>query len=369
MSAGDVAASVKKDVDIVLEWEAGQSYPTYAQLEKLAYTTFKRPLAIFFFPHPPNEPDQAQEFRTLPEFERQNLSPDTRFAVRQAEVMRLSLEELSDGVNPARNRIFEEVSVSSETTPNALAKEVRKYLGISLFEQTSWANPDEALKRWRKAIELYGIFVFKRSFKQKDISGFCLVDKNFPIIYLNNSTSFARQIFTLFHELGHVLMDANGVTKDDQSYIDNLKPKYRKIEIFVNAFAAEFLVPTEDLQKSISAYEIDSGSVLSLASKYNVSVDVIMRRLLSIKVIDEERYTEFYTSRSFKLEKARGSNTGSGGNYYNTQLAYLGDSYLEYTFGKYNPGHIGLEKLADCLNVKPTSVPGLELALLRRASS
>lgn len=37
-------------------WEAGAGGPSYAQLEKLAYELYKRPLAIFLLPSPPPEP-------------------------------------------------------------------------------------------------------------------------------------------------------------------------------------------------------------------------------------------------------------------------------------------------------------------------
>jgi len=81
------------------------------------------------------------------------------------------------------------------------------------------------LKYWRQAVEEAGVFVFKNSFKQKDISGFCLRDEDLPIIYLNNSTSKTRQIFSLLHELAHLLLNMNGLSKFDSDYIDRLPSK------------------------------------------------------------------------------------------------------------------------------------------------
>ena len=68
---------LKRDPDEILAWEKGKSAPTYAQLEKLAYSLYKRPLAVFFLPVPPPEPDIKQEFRTLPDFEIDQLAADT----------------------------------------------------------------------------------------------------------------------------------------------------------------------------------------------------------------------------------------------------------------------------------------------------
>ena len=94
--------------------------------------------------------------------------------------------------------------------------------------QRSWTNADQALKAWRRAVEEKGIYVFKNSFKQKDVSGFCLYDPVFPIIYVNNSTAPTRQIFTILHELGHILTGTGGVTKRDDSYIAKLERRSRR---------------------------------------------------------------------------------------------------------------------------------------------
>ena len=66
LSVADVARKFSKSLDAISGWEAGETSPTYVQLEKLAYQVYKRPVAIFFFPKPPEEPDKISEFRTLP---------------------------------------------------------------------------------------------------------------------------------------------------------------------------------------------------------------------------------------------------------------------------------------------------------------
>jgi hypothetical protein len=48
-----------------------------------------------------------------------------------------------------------------------------------------------------------------------------------------------------------------------------------------------------------------------------------------------------------------------------TQASYLGERYLRLAFGKYYEGAISIEQLADYLNVKVSSVGGLEQAALQ----
>lgn len=90
LSIDDVALTLRKDATVIEGWERGIGAPTYSQLERIAYSLYKRPLALFFFPEPPEERDPKRFFRTLPAFELQNLSPDTLYAVREAQATQSS---------------------------------------------------------------------------------------------------------------------------------------------------------------------------------------------------------------------------------------------------------------------------------------
>ena len=80
---------------------------------------------------------------------------------------------------------------------------------------------------------------------------------------------------------------------------------------------------------------------------------------------------EFYRQRvqqwaeQYKQDSEHLSKEGRGGNYYATQATYLGDQYLSLAFGRYYQGRCSLEQLADYLNVKASSVAGLEQYSLR----
>jgi transcriptional regulator with XRE-family HTH domain len=67
MTAADVAARFNKAAEDIEARESGNGGPSYAQLERLAYEIYKRPLAIFFLPTPPDEPKPQTEFRSRPD--------------------------------------------------------------------------------------------------------------------------------------------------------------------------------------------------------------------------------------------------------------------------------------------------------------
>lgn len=72
------------------------------------------------------------------------------------------------------------------------------------------------------------------------------MDESLPVIYLNNSTTKTRQIFSLLHELAHLLLSINGLSKFDTDYIARLPESEKQLEIFCNAIAAEILIPGRD---------------------------------------------------------------------------------------------------------------------------
>ena len=122
-----------------------------------------------------------------------------------------NLYELLGEINPAKRRIVQNIIAHDRISAKNLAVQARQYIGISLEEQTKCKDDDEALKMWRNALEECGLWIFKDAFHQNDYCGFCLHDDQFPIIYLNNSMAKSRQIFTLFHELAHLLRRKGGI--------------------------------------------------------------------------------------------------------------------------------------------------------------
>lgn len=366
-SLESVAVKFKKDVSVIEKWESGEDFPAYSQLEKLA-EIYKRPLALFFFPEPPLEAEEKQEFRTLPDFEIENLAADTIYALRQAKAMQLSLQEINNGINPSTKKIFQDIAVSSSDDLRKLAEQIRNYLNVTLEEQLTWNDRETALKKWRSAVEEAGIFIFKRSFKQREISGFCLIDIEFPIIYLNNGTEKARQIFTIFHELAHILLQTNGITKSDDRYINSLQGENKYIEIFCNKFAAEFLLPNHVFSEIIreTVVNVNDKIISKISSDYKVSREVVLRKLLDNNLISQKEYTlkvrEWYSE---QVGKSQDKNKKSGGDYYANQATYLGENYLKLVFKKYYQGQYDIERVADYLNIKKVAtVEKLEQYLL-----
>lgn len=359
-SVSDVAEHFKKEPQFIENWEKGISSPSFPQLEKLA-NKYKRPTAIFFFPNIPKEESIEQSFRTLPEQEISHIQPYLRYLIRKAKVMQVNLFELNNGVNPAEKFLLSTISVNKSI--DEVAKELRDLLGVSLGEQKRYETPESAFKAWRGLLEKYGVFVFKDAFKDEGFSGFCLYDRVFPVIYINNSLPHSRQVFTLFHELAHLLFGISGIEmlSNNQDSLDELSQDDKRIEVFCNAFSGKFLVPDSAFAQYLNR-KTDEKTLADIASQFAVSREVILRKFLDNNKITSSFYRkmvgqwkdEYRTQQKYKKNKK------SGGNANYTKRAYLGENYMEMAFSQYYKNNISTEQLADYLDVKVGRIPTME---------
>lgn len=369
LSIEDVALKLKRSTEEVRAWEApdGPS-PTYAQLENLAYKVFKRPLAVFFLPAPPDEASPRREFRSLPESDLQSLHADTYLQVRKAHAFQITLREVFEGGNPGALAQFRASRLDVQHSPVAQAAKVRQALGIKIEDQITWRSDDTALKRWREAIEQWGLFVFKGPFKQKDISGFCLPDAEFPLIYLNNSTTKTRQIFSLLHELAHLLLDVAGLSKFDTRYVERLPVPARRIEVFCNQLAAEILMPSGDFKVQLARLPSDAEQTsdlvyADLANRYGVSREAVLRRLLDLGRVSQAFYED--KARAWAAQKK----PGAGGDWYASQNTYLSERLAREVVSRHYRNQISVEQAADFLGIKAKNFAGLEQRILQGSAA
>ena len=338
----------------IAAWEAGEALPTYVQVEQMA-ERFKIPVAVFFFPKPPAVPAIEQSFRTLTAEDFAAIPRTVRMFLRRGQAMQLNLAELNDGKNPAGRVISSDLKPSPNTSLDKIAAEVREYLGVSIEEQASWKSVDDALEKWREVFATKaGVYVFKDAFRAPNYFGFCLYDDEFPVIYINNSSAKSRQIFTLFHELGHLLFHTSGIDILDDPFIDHLGDAEHKIEVICNGLAARVLVPDAVLDKLLQGAKIGQPLASQLASYFGVSREVIYRKFLDRGLIDAGEYASAANEWAGQM---KGKDEESSGNYYNSQRAYLGQRYIDLAFTRYYQRRFDRGRLADYLNLKPKNLP------------
>jgi Zn-dependent peptidase ImmA (M78 family) len=328
---------------------------------------FHRPIVVFFFPKPPPEEPVEKALRSVSEDSVENLNPVIHYLFRKAKVFQLSLAELFEGQEEIQKHRLSWLTQAGAIESSSFAERIRSILDVSIEEQQSWQGSDDAFKEWRRRLALRGVFVFKDAFKNTEVSGFCVYDDLFPIVFINNSHPKNRQIFTLFHELWHLLLKQSFLDiMTEQSWLAN-QVHLGKEESLCNSLASEILVPVEHLISQVGSLPVDKTLVDQLADSYHVSREVIARKLLDQGLVSRRSYEgmihEWYSIR----ERAAAETDKSSGNYYNTKSSYLGDSYISVVLRNYYQGKIDIVQASDYLDIKPKSFPGLEEKFLERA--
>lgn len=92
-SLEDIAKYFGKETECIEDWEAGIDFPTYIQLEKLAFK-YERSIAFFFMPSPPEDEENLEDKVMLRSSEIRKLSPKVYSLYRQASFRQIALQEL-----------------------------------------------------------------------------------------------------------------------------------------------------------------------------------------------------------------------------------------------------------------------------------
>jgi Zn-dependent peptidase ImmA (M78 family) len=272
-----------KSAETVRAWLRGQSRPTHSQTHKLARRLLV-PFPILLLPPPKAETElPLRDFRRGP---RGQPSLELRETVFDALRKRDWYREYRREPNPL-------VGAFKEHDPLQAAQNIRMRLGLESWRQRprSWS---EFRSVFAKAIEdRLDILVLmnsvlgndtRRPLDAEEFAGFALADPIAPLIFVNTRGSVARSIFTMGHELGHILIAENALDSDP------LPDEDSSVERWCDRFAAELLMPRE-------AFIADWGSsptrdlaerCQELARRYHVSARAVLVRAREMSLIPRE---------------------------------------------------------------------------------
>ena len=187
--------------------------------------------------------------------------------------------------------------------------------------------------------------------------GFAVKKDNDIIIFTNSCSRLSREIFTLAHEIGHVILHLN----DESSFIDdsitiNGRSTDKK-EQEANYFAACLLMPAEDVGRFIDLGIQDFGEkglsamdIARIMSEFNVSFDMALNRLESLGIIDLKQKLCLDNERTMK--KVGNLLRSVGGNAKLNEPSNVIDiphEYIDYVIYNYNHNAVPKETLEKVL--------------------
>jgi Zn-dependent peptidase ImmA (M78 family) len=277
-------------------WERGIGQPTFSQVRKLA-EIYKRPLAVFFLSDPPAEKRNPPDLRTIGSQDNRVLSPEALLVIRKArrtqEIAADLLGEL--GESPA----FKYRRYDLQTDASALADEIRRDLVLPVDKQFGFRTYEEFFEYLRGKIESAGVVTLKSglqdSFPTADCRAFSFADQLPYLIMVNNKDTEGAKTFSLAHEFAHLLLREAGICNNFRSFSE--RRGVNPVEVFCNQFAANLLVPMQDLSshpslrgiQAVPADQIDQ-IVAQLVRDFKVSRVVILRRLVTLGLVTPALY-------------------------------------------------------------------------------
>ncbi|MFH1771847.1 MAG: XRE family transcriptional regulator [Candidatus Omnitrophota bacterium] len=357
MSIDEVAKKIKGvTTDTIKEWEKKDSEvkPTFTQIERLS-TIYKRPLSAFLLSTPPMEAPFPKDFRTRQIEEKRLLKPKTYLAIRKARRFQYSANELIKELGEETKKLTIRANPSDD--PEALAEKMRTYFGVKEFPSTF--TKEDALDEWMKTLENNGVLVFQVSITMnKEIEGFSLIDGDILAIVLKRSTETSSKIFTLSHELAHLLLREGGICDLEESDISHEK--------FCNHFAGAFLVPKDKLlnhplvKLNARTKEWTDNLLKDIAQDFKVSKEVILRRLLILGLTTREYYLQKHKEWKSKYKEPFGRGKK---NEIKICLQERGKKYTSMAFEAYERKKIDTIGLADYLGVTADKISKVKEAM------
>ena len=147
----------------------------------------------------------------------------------------------------------------------------------------------------RAALEDTGHLVFLFSLGKDSCRGFSLWDDFAPVVAVNTAWNESARLFTLLHELGHL------ITRTSSACVESVRTtsKTDPVERWCERFAADVLIPAKDAETTLQRLGWRSGSNITslaiagkVASLYKVSLRAAVLRLIDLNAATWTLYDE-----------------------------------------------------------------------------
>jgi Zn-dependent peptidase ImmA (M78 family) len=229
-------------------WLEGRERPGMTDLRRLA-AVLRRPLATFLLPAPPVSPTAHVDFRHPVGVDRATFDPRERLTIRTAtrvqRTVSWALREL--GRPPVALP-----STTIRSAPDAIATQMRRMLVERSPEPfPARGTASDAQTWWRAALEEVGALVFFLPVGEGSARGFSIWDDHAPLVVVNTFWRPEARIFTMLHELGHLVTRSNSACLEQGH--GPRRPPEDPAERWCEAFAAQVLVPEHELVEVLTS--------------------------------------------------------------------------------------------------------------------
>ena len=298
IAVADLDKRLKVPDGTVGRWIVGNEQPNMTQFKRLR-SLLKRPAAVFFMNTPPVSTESTVSMRFAFGATNRSRSPEEGHAIRDSSRVRKFVGGLWEDLGRSFN---DAPAASTNEDPEHVADTIRaSYLHVPIDKQMSWSSPAEAFRNWRNLIERMGILVFLYPLGEHSARGFSFATEPPPVIGVSTTWHASVRVYTLFHELGHILTRTSSCCVEGPAR----RPTDDPTERWCETFAASFLMPRQEVQHLIghrrSADPISTATWL--ANQLSVSRKSALLRLVEV---DAAQWSDFQRLESRFERKSRG---------------------------------------------------------------
>jgi len=199
---------------------------------------------------------------------------------------------------PPEYSYFAEVHSKSQQFASQVAASERERLGV---------GQRDPIENIFKLLDEQGVRIFRQEMPDHEVYGLSAFSPRYGLcVFVNQANTLERQVFSLAHEYGHLLMH--------RSFYKARTPfaglhKDHEIEEMAHIFAANLLVPELGLRevflRDVGEKMVGLEDIVFLKHYFRVSIDMMLCRLRDLRLISDAEYNQLLE----EVNKRRGDET------------------------------------------------------------
>lgn len=308
---------LKQKLPKIEAYLTGQEKPTFNQLSTIA-KLINIPTGLLLLNQFIASPEIEADFRTI----------DFKTINEMSKELRETIVDMQDKQAFLREEIIGELpfigQFTLEDSDEKILNTIRHYLGENITSGR--------FSTYRNELNQLGVFVFingivkentHRNLNLEEFRGFVLSDNKAPIIFINQKDSNTGRLFTLIHEFVHLFFGQDHL-------LDLTEFPLNPLEVKVNRITAEILVPKDIF---LSKYNEQLGidvNLNNLAKYFEVSKQVVVRRMYDLKFISKVKYQEIVKQLKEEFQSMQSPKNKITGNYRNTLKYRVDPNFYQY---------------------------------------
>lgn len=346
-----LAEKLKISQEDYLLYESEPHDVTVEEAAKIA-KIYMRNWSIFLLDTPPEKPNFGQDHRTKDN--------------KEAGIGYLTYEALEDAnylvdfvTSIAEDRTNNIPKFNRTDKPQDMARKFRETLKVTLDDQAKLPSTPDAIKFWIKRVGTIGINVSTHKLGEEDgVRAFSIFRDFKAVIVLNSEETDNGKLFSLMHEIAHILIRNTGVCDLHRD----------SVESFCNEFASQMLIPNETFELLVEHHKVtaENSETTSKTLAYSLRVSrlAVLTRMLTEKIIgttlydtlSAEEYKKFYLQKQLKRKRQKDSTKKLIINPYVVKRARLGDLFLGDILQAYYQSKITPFEASNYLGFKPQTI-------------